>query len=90
MHDLFMFVASICFVVVALPVLQTISDIVCGFGQWIISTINVHVITNNVKSQELQSPQSTQAIGFEAPLNDSDQAFEEDPEEDKIHIGFRG
>ncbi len=90
MNDISLFICSICFVVVALPIIQTLSDIVCGFGQWIISIINVHVISNNVKTQSIQEPQSTQAIGFEAPLNDSDQEYEYEPEEDKIQTGFRG
>ena len=90
MHDLIMFVAAICFVVVALPILQTISDIICGFGQWIISTINVHVVQNNIKSQDIQEPQNTNACGYLANLNDSDDYDEEPDEEDKIQTGFRG
>jgi hypothetical protein len=90
MHDIILFVAAICFIVVALPIIQTLSDIVCGFGQWIISAINVHVISNNVKSQDMQEVSNSQAIGFQVPSDDSDDYEVEPDEEDKIHIGFRG
>ena len=89
MHDFLMFVAGVVFTILALPVLQTISDIICGFGQWIISIINVHVINNNVKSQSIQEPENTQAIGFQAP-DESDYYDDEDEPDEKIKIGFRG
>ena len=89
MHDFYIFVAAIIFVIVALPVLQTLSDIICGFGQWIISIINVHVINNNVKSQSIQEPENTQAIGFQAP-DESDYYDDDDEPDEKLKIGFRG
>ena len=88
MHDLFMFVAAIIFVVVALPVLQTLSDIICGFGQWIISIVNVHITTNNIKVQDMQEPVNTQAIGFQTP--DEISYYDEDEPENKNLMGFRG
>ena len=90
MHDLFMFVAAIIFVVVALPVLQTLSDIICGFGQWVISIINVHVINNNVKSQSMQEPENTQAIGFQVPEDTEYYDDYEDELENRNPMGFRG
>lgn len=89
MHDFYIFVAAIIFVIVALPVLQTLSDIICGFGQWIISIINVHVTNNNVKSQSIQEPENTQAIGFQAP-DESDYYDDDDEPDEKLKIGFRG
>jgi len=88
MHDFLMFVAGVVFTILALPVLQTISDIICGFGQWIISIINVHVINNNVKSQSIQEPENTQAIGFQAP--DESNYYDDDDPDEKLKIGFRG
>lgn len=93
MHDLYVFVASIIFVVVALPVLQTFSDVFCAFGQWIISIFNVKITTNNVEIQNLNDsiePTSVQAMGFQAPLSEEDYDDEEDEPDDHIKqkVGF--
>lgn len=90
LNDFMMFVAGTLFIVLILPVIQTLSDIVCGFGQWIISAINVHVISNNVKSQDMQEVSNSQAIGFQVPSDDSDDYEVEPDEENKIQTGFRG
>ena len=93
MHDLYVFVAAIIFMVVALPVLQTLSDIICGFGQWIISIFNVKITTNNVEIQNLNDsiePTSVQAMGFQAPLSEEDYDDEEDEPDNKMKqkVGF--
>ena len=89
MHDFLMFVAGVVFTILALPVLQTISDIICGFGQWIISIFNLHIAKNNSIIQNYQNPINTQAIGFQAP-DESDYYDDEDEPDEKIKIGFRG
>lgn len=92
MHDLYVFVASIIFVVVALPVLQTFSDVFCAFGQWIISIFNVKITTNNVEIQNLNDsiePTSVQAMGFQAPLDEDDYYDEDEPDDHiKQKVGF--
>jgi hypothetical protein len=92
MHDLYVFVAAIIFVIVALPILQTISDIFVTFGQWIISVFNVKTTKNNVEIQDLNDsvqPTSAQAIGFQAPFEEDYYDEEEEPDnKNKRKVGF--
>ena len=89
MHDIILFVAGMLFVILALPVIQTISDIICTLGQWVLSALNVKVTKNNVKVQDLNDsiePTSAQAIGFQSPLSSDDYYDDdEDPDEDKMN-----
>ena len=96
------FIIGVLFVVLFLPVIQSIADILCNFGQWLLSFISVHIAINNEKVREIQASgeeSNTNAIGFEAPLNDSDYDYDDDDEdynklkirnESKNPIGFRG
>lgn len=92
MHDIILFVAGVLFVILALPVIQTISDIICTFGQWLLSALNVKVTKNNVKIQDMNDslePTSAQAIGFQAPLYEEDYDDEEEPDDRiKQKVGF--
>jgi len=92
MHDIILFVAGVIFIILALPVIQTISDIICTFGQWILSAMNVKVTKNNIKVQDLNDsvePTSAQAIGFQAPLSEEDYDDEEEPDNKmKQKVGF--
>jgi len=88
MHDIILFVAGVIFIILALPVIQTVSDIICTFGQWVLSAMNVKVTKNNVKVQDMNDslePTSAQAIGFQAPP-EIEYYDDEDPEsEDKLN-----
>lgn len=92
MHDILIFIAGVAFVILMLPIAQSISDMVCGFCQWIISSLNVKVTRNNVEVQDLNNsvePTNAQAIGFQMPNELEYYDDDEEPDnENKQKVGF--
>ena len=93
MHDIILFVAGMLIILMAVPLIQSLTDtitmlltIIVTFTQWIQSIFNLKTMNNNVKIQDLKdsiSPSMTQALGFQAP---SEEEFDdEDSEEDKMN-----
>ena len=91
MHDIILLVAGMLFIILALPIIQTISDICVTFGQWILSILNVKVTKNNIKVEDLNNsiePTSAQAIGFQVPYEEDYDDEDEPDNKMKQKVGF--
>lgn len=90
MRNLKSFIFGIITIVCALPILESITDIICGFLEKFKAKNTIKIMKLNKEIEDLQyqlEPTSTQAIGFEVP---SEEYYEDDDwEEDKLKIGFR-
>lgn len=68
MSDIVLMFSGVIFVIILIPVLQSISDIIVTLGTWITSIVNCKIVANNVKMQSIQNetePSSGHAIGFD-------------------------
>ena len=92
-------IGGVVFILLILPIIQTLADMVCTFFQWAISAINLKIATNNVEIQNLQEsivPENTNLIGFQMPdeypeeyYDDEEYGDTDDKGNPMAKIGFR-
>lgn len=92
MTNIIFAIGGIIFVMLAMPIIQSISDIFSTLAQMLISKMNIAIMKNNVEVQNIQeqcSPSNSNLIGFQ--MDDCDEGYcdENSDVEDKINkIGF--
>lgn len=87
MDKLKCFIGGMLTVIIAIPILEEITEIVCGYLEALKGNSTKKILEVNKAIQELQSqiePIDTSCIGFQVPNQE-----EENWEEDKAKIGFK-
>ena len=90
MDKLKCFIGGMLTVIVATPILEEITEIICGYLEVLKGNSTKKVLEVNKAIQELQTqiePIDTSCIGFQVP--NQEEEYDEDWEEDKIKIGFK-
>ena len=93
MSDIAIMFSGIAFVIVLIPILQSVSDVAVTLGTWITSIMNCKIVANNAKMESIQNeaePISNHAIGFD--IGSYDDCYEEDCNDEELEnknkIGF--
>lgn len=90
MNKLKCYILGMVTIVVAMPIMEQIADIVCGYLEILKGKNTKKVLKINKEIEDLQmqlEPINTNCIGFEVP---NQEEYEDDEwEEDKNKIGFR-
>lgn len=90
MDKLKCFIGGMLTVIVATPILEEVTEIVCGYLEVLKGNSTKKVLEVNKVIQELQTqiePIETSCIGFQVP--NQEEEYDEDWEEDKTKIGFK-